>query len=201
MSHFEHDKLAEVQPRSQAIGELPEWLRDQGLTRIARSQIDGEPRPVVRRYQYQKRRNVMTENPDGLSHAEALKRLGQVLVSTAADADPPAGRWPAEPPVGSVLRFEREYGRPGRGGLYTYVALRTSAASRPWYVTGSVGRDRMDWADLRAMIGDTAGCEIAVSWHEIPALPETEAAEGMDAQDYVSRYFGRAEPEPPPATP
>ena len=77
-----------------------------------------------------------------------------------------SGRWPEEPPVGTVLRFERVLD----GQTYTYVAIRVQVPARAqWYFT-KVKSYPVTWPTLVRLIGDEAKCAIAVSWFEVPAV-------------------------------
>lgn len=118
--------------------------------------------------------------------ALALNDIGvglQAMFSTAANP-----RWPAQPPVGTILRFERTFkasaGAVGNQPVYTYVALRVDDR---WYVTGR-NQDIVSWEELMKKIGDSP-CHIVTQYQEIPR-PAPDPREVMDPQLWFTTVFG-----------
>lgn len=137
----------------------------------------------------------IVKDPKDMTRPELLELMGQFLAGSAQVEEAPS-RWPAQPPVASVIRFTKVYRGTRRGQIeptppegYTYVAVRTGAQVNPWFITGRLGRESMDWPKLCAMIGDTAKVEIATAWVEIPALPEADAEPEMDAAEWVAKFL------------
>jgi hypothetical protein len=115
---------------------------------------------------------------------EAKARLA-VYEAEREAAEAPS-RWPAEPPNGSVLKFEHSF--PHSARTYTYAALRVDGL---WYTT-SVNSSirRTTWENLRAFVGDTARASLATEFFDIPVLePEDTGATMLSAIDYVRKSF------------
>lgn len=95
-------------------------------------------------------------------------------------------RFPAQPPVGSVLRWERVFpGRGSSGNVYTYVALR---AGDKWYVTGR-SSNIMSWDELADKIGDSP-CFLVTGYMEIPR-PKVDPLDSMtDPALWYQTVFG-----------
>lgn len=78
-------------------------------------------------------------------------------------------RWEEEPEVGSVIKFDKTFGR-GRTAsefsivfqTYTYVAVRIGDQ---WFVTGSETRPR-DWNEMVEFIGDSPA-ELVSRWETV----------------------------------
>jgi hypothetical protein len=115
--------------------------------------------------------------------AELHAVLGGVLDVAAIQS-----RFPKQPPVGSVLRWERTF--PGTEQPYVFVALRIDSR---WYVTSN--RDRvgvMDWPELQEAIGDHP-CFLVIEYKEIPRLPVDPADEIVDPRSWFDTVFPESE--------
>jgi hypothetical protein len=109
-----------------------------------------------------------------------------------AEAEALATRFPSEPPIGAVLRFERQFARDGRS--YSYVALR--APNGAWYLTGqSLDNTTPTWTELRDLIGNEA-CEMAMSWNEIPTNEPEAVDQVTDPAKWWELVWGGAEGSP-----
>lgn len=135
----------------------------------------------------------------GVDRDEVLTELGALL--TGGEQEETSGRWPAEPPVGSVLKFEHSFPHRDRGEqgrvegdrvAYTYLALRVGDGEDAWYTTANraTSKRTMSWPALGKFIGDAAKVELATGWFEIPALVEPEPAAPVSAQDWIAANFG-----------
>lgn len=124
--------------------------------------------------------------------AKANVEPGVYVVQTVNESNQPA-RWPTQPPIGSVLRFEKRYTPNGR--VYTYVAIRVDRRQNPWFVTGQIRTGpAMDWEALCEMIGKGNRCEIATAWFEIPTVPDEDAvAAQLNPSEYIQRYWPTSE--------
>lgn len=101
-------------------------------------------------------------------------------------ADPAeASRFPAQPPEGSVLRFEVTHSRKPNAHAYTYVALRVGDE---WYITGR-GSQVLDWDDLARTIGNNP-CHLVTEYREIPHLPTDPRDEIGDPRAWFDAVFG-----------
>lgn len=83
-------------------------------------------------------------------------------------------RWPEEPPIGTVLQFDREYG----SKTYTYVAYH--APNDLWYVTGEYGAH--SWASALEIIGD------ADAWTLEPTPVHSACVADSDEPDRSKTY-------------
>ena len=121
----------------------------------------------------------------------------RLVANAAGDESARPVRWLAEPPIGSVIRFEKQY-KTG-GPVYTYVATRVNlqVGSRhldPWYITGNVRTGPvMSWESLREFIGNNK-CEIATAWFDVPsAIGEDAVGERIDPSEYVELFWPNAD--------
>jgi len=97
-------------------------------------------------------------------------------------------RLAVEPPIGTVIRFERQFRANGRN--YTYVAVRVDREQAPWFVSGNSNYSGVEWGEVRDLIGNTNKCEIALEWFEVPAMiDENAAASRIDPAEYVKRCW------------
>jgi hypothetical protein len=115
----------------------------------------------------------------------------------------------AEPPVGTVIRWVREFdGRRGQmivegspsgsdklGGALRfnieapseYVFLAFRAPNGSWQTTSMRGASQRDWDALLKEIGDSK-CELASEWADVPA-PEKPTAEQLDPIEFAKRFL------------
>lgn len=114
-----------------------------------------------------------------------------------------------EPPVGSVLRWVKQYdARSGelivegvgstdelhkalrfnvtQPSEYVFLAFR--APNGKWYVTAQRGASTYEWDALLREIGD-APCELATEWTVVPA-PEKPSEEALDPVVWAKQLFG-----------
>lgn len=108
-----------------------------------------------------------------------------------AEAEALATRFPAEPPIGSILRFERKFAR--SDVAYQYVAFR--APNGAWYLTGqSLDNMTPSWVELRDLISNEP-CDMAMTWNEIP-VNEPEAVDQVtDPAKWWELVWGQKAPE------
>src|SRR5581483_1193915 len=117
------------------------------------------------------------------------KDAAQIIASLAplakaVDEMNNSARWPAQPPVGSILRWERRFVPRDDAKVYTYVALR--ATTDRWYVTGR-RNVVLDWNELVDLIGDSP-CWLVTAYQEIPR----PAPDPLDAIDNPAAWFTAA---------
>lgn len=94
-------------------------------------------------------------------------------------------RFPAEPPIGSVLRFNRIYDRKSSGPKsYDYVALR---AGTGWHVTGRENA-ALPWERLLELIGDN-DCALVAEYVDIPHREANPLDAIDDPRDWVRAVF------------
>lgn len=94
-------------------------------------------------------------------------------------------RFPAQPPSGSVLRWERTFSRQAGADAYTYVALRVNER---WYVTGRNSKV-VSWEELTTLVGDSP-CWLVTAYREIPR-PTPDPLESMiDPTLWFETVFG-----------
>lgn len=93
-------------------------------------------------------------------------------------------RFPAQPPEGSILKFERTFGHPGTR-VYTYVAFR--APNGDWYLTGEESTST-SWDTLQATIGNSK-CEIATGFAEIPLAEVPDIEKVTDPAKWFEMAF------------
>lgn len=94
-------------------------------------------------------------------------------------------RFPAEPPVGSVLRFNRTYDRKTSGPKsYDYVALR---AENGWHVTGRENA-LLPWEVLLERIADN-DCALVAEYVDIPHREANPLDAIEDPRDWVRAVF------------
>jgi hypothetical protein len=101
---------------------------------------------------------------------EAMRAFAQALVDEQA---------PPEPPLGSVIRWQRTY--PGSSRVYDWVAIRTHAG---WYTSGrdTNSNHRLGWPGILRLAGG-AKLYIATGWDELgerPAPEDDEPDYGVD---------------------
>lgn len=94
-------------------------------------------------------------------------------------------RFPAEPPIGSVLRFNRTYDRKTSGPKsYDYVALRSENG---WHVTGRENAV-LPWERLLELIGDN-DCALVAEYVDIPHREANPLDAIEDPRDWVRAVF------------
>lgn len=95
-------------------------------------------------------------------------------------------RWPAQPPSGSILRWERTFRSSGAtdNPVYTYVALRVNDQ---WYVTGR-RNEIINWEQLQKLIDDSP-CFLVTAYAEIPR-PAKDPREELDPALWHQAFFG-----------
>lgn len=120
-----------------------------------------------------------------LDRTKAQSLIEELLLRYVAE-DAERSRFPAQPPLGSVLRFEKTYSEGGRA--YTYVAVRVG---KTWYLTGSRA-GAMSWDDLTECIGDGT-CHLVTSYAEIPRLPVDPRDEIEDPRAWFDTVYPEAE--------
>jgi hypothetical protein len=69
---------------------------------------------------------------------------------------------PDEPPVGTVLAYQRRL--PGCDGERSYHYASIRAGDGRWYTTGSNARQGVDWHTLREVLSDVGTVYAAASW-------------------------------------
>lgn len=104
-----------------------------------------------------------------------------------------SSRWPAQPPVGSILRWERRFSSNPEAHAYTYVALR--ATDDQWYVTGRSKQSVTDWPGVQQLISNNP-CWIVTEYKEIPR--HQDPIENIDnPRDWwTAAYGGGVEHDP-----
>lgn len=93
----------------------------------------------------------------------------QQLVKSLSTVAARYRRFPAEPPVGTTLRFEHTLD--GSEKTIVYVAFR--APNKKWYVTG-LRQNIATWDELLVLLGN-GKCEIVTGWMEVPQAEESDA--------------------------
>jgi hypothetical protein len=118
-----------------------------------------------------------------------LQALPAQVVAAALMASIQDERFPAEPPLGSVLSWDVTY--PGSETTYTYVALHAGDGS--WWMTGkpSSNPSPTDWADVRKRIGNHP-CQMAIQWGEIP-MAKKNRYEGMSPDEWFQKVIRNRE--------
>jgi len=102
------------------------------------------------------------------------------------DQKPIDERFPIEPPITSVLRFERKLGE----RTYTYVAFR--ATKDVWYYIGRrASPTPMNWSSVRSMIEDDAVCQIATDWFDVPMVFDPHV--NMTPAEFVGQAYPKGE--------
>jgi hypothetical protein len=143
---------------------------------------DGEAFPNLRKrgQTVVRGRRLTSDEASGM-----LNDLGAGLQAMFASVSNP--RWPAQPPVGSILRWERTFKSSAGAAeqpVYTYVALRVDDR---WFVTGRAN-DIVNWEQLMKKIGDSP-CHIVTKYREIPR-PAADPREGMDPDAWFNNVYG-----------
>lgn len=130
-------------------------------------------------------RSVYGWEPRRSQDAHGVEISDLRLANSAGGADQSA-RWPAEPPVGTVLKFEKQFEPFDR--IYTYVAVRLNKTYSPWFLSGN--RIAKSWAELREFIGDVDWCSIATDWFDVPPVVVVDQDIGpTDPSEYVGRCW------------
>lgn len=126
-------------------------------------------------------RLIATNVERGAPEGDVEAALEQLATDVATDA-----RWPAEPPVGAVLRFRRIF-----ASEYTYVALRVeNGHAAHWYLSATARDQRViTWQELRQLIGPSAPCDIAMSWHVVPVVDTSTLDKDTDVTAWVARHL------------
>lgn len=113
--------------------------------------------------------------------AEMRDVLDSVLSDTVTKP-----RIPRQPPVGTVLRWEKSFH--SGGPMYVYVAVRVGPR---WYSTGKEGKCSVfDWDELQEQIADWP-CLMVMTYKEIPQLPK----DPVDSLDNPEDWFNANFPE------
>lgn len=98
-------------------------------------------------------------------------------------------RWPAQPPPGSVLRFERRFAPRIEAKAYTYVAIRIDAGDETrWHVTGR-RQLILSWDELVNLIGDSP-CWLVTTYQEIPRPTPDPLETISNPVDWFTAAFG-----------
>lgn len=106
-----------------------------------------------------------------------VKRTMQIVAEQSS-------RFPAEPPTGSVLRWERRF-RSDDPHPYTYIALRIN---EHWYLTGRRNQIVL-WEDLVKLIGDSP-CWLVTKYREVPRPAPDPLDSVKDPDEWFSAVFG-----------
>lgn len=97
-------------------------------------------------------------------------------------------RFPAQPPVGSVLRFQRTYDRRASGPkTYDYIAIRSEIG---WHVTGREN-GVLTFDELVGKIGD-GECLLVTEYVEIPHLPRNPLDDIESPREWFGAVFGES---------
>lgn len=116
--------------------------------------------------------------------------LGAAIERYVGGVKPEPTRFPAQPPPGSVLRFEQTLSHGPSAQAYTYLALRVGDV---WYVTGRQNT-LLDWDDLAARIGNGT-CHLVTEYAEIPHLPTNPLDEIGDPRTWFQTVFADRQPD------
>jgi hypothetical protein len=111
--------------------------------------------------------------------APSVAAFAALLQSMVEEAPP---RFPAQPPNGSALRFERTF--PHSDRVYTYLALR---AGEVWYLTG-IREDPISWEHLVELIGNSP-CHLVTGYAEIPLLAGDPREEIKDPAEWFRAVY------------
>jgi hypothetical protein len=104
--------------------------------------------------------------------AYRLLASGQLPDLLSLDA---VDRFPSQPPDGSVLKFEKSWGKPQ---AYTYTALRIGDQ---WFLSGRKG-EVLTWEELKIRIHNNP-CWICTQWAEVPVV-EASPYEDMTPEEW-----------------
>jgi hypothetical protein len=159
-------------PRTPTV--LRGYHRDDDSPRIAEAPLDiwGQPRQA----------RPTKGNAMSVDNAK-LELWVDALRDVLANGVKP--RFPAEPPIGSVLRFNRTYDRKTSGPKsYDYVALRSENG---WHVTGRENAV-LPWEVLLERIGDN-DCALVAEYVDIPHREANPLDAIEDPRDWVRAVF------------
>lgn len=110
-----------------------------------------------------------------------IRKFVEVLEDAIRSRPDTESRFPAQPPSGSVLRFEQtHYQR-----TYTYVALRVNDS---WYLTGRQTTP-IGWPELVEKI-DANTCHLVTGYAEIPKPPTNPVDEIGDPAEWFRSVYG-----------
>jgi hypothetical protein len=110
-----------------------------------------------------------------------IRKFAEALEDAIGGQSETESRFPAQPPSGSVLRFEQaHYQR-----TYTYVALRVND---DWYLTGRQTTP-ISWAELVEKV-DGNTCHLVTEYAEIPKLPVNPVDEIGDPAEWFRSVYG-----------
>lgn len=113
-----------------------------------------------------------------------LSALGQIAKASAVSR-----RFPAQPPVTSILKFERRFARGTNAPVYTYVALRATADS--WHLTDTNNPAVLTWEQLQEKIGNNKAW-LMTGEKEIPVAEVPD----IDKEADPAKWFEMAFPQP-----
>lgn len=123
---------------------------------------------------------IVSRNPH--PDIQAARAALQQLLATV---DKPR-RFPEQPPIGSVLRFERTF-RPGsHARSYDYVAFR---AEPGWYFTSARSEGVLTWEQMVECIGDNP-CWLVSEYIQIPHLPTEQHSDVDNPRAWYRAVYG-----------
>jgi len=99
-------------------------------------------------------------------------------------ANGPEPRFPAEPPVGTVLRYRHIFDNKTGPKPYDYLAFRTETG---WRVTGREN-NTLTWEVLQDRIGDNDCCMV-VEYEDIPHRKPNPLDEIDNPRDWIAAVF------------